>query len=84
MDYIYLGDRLTDPALRGMACSAVRRAGKCVRGKNGSMLVVDEQGVRHVVIGRLLRKVPTTLDDESLAALRRGWTDRLRRLWDEE
>jgi hypothetical protein len=55
-DYRYLGDRLSDR--RGMLCSAVRRAdGKCIRGKNGNMLVVDEYGNRHVVIGRLLRKV---------------------------
>lgn len=55
MDYVYLGDRLTDEALRGMRCSAVRRSdGKCVRGRNGSMLVIDEQGMRHVVIGHRL------------------------------
>lgn len=57
-DYIYLGDRHTDPGLRRMPCSAVRRSdGKCIRGRNGSMLVVDTQGRQHIVIGRLLRKV---------------------------
>ncbi len=31
MRYVYLGDRLTDPALRGQRCDPVRRAdGKCV------------------------------------------------------
>ncbi len=58
MEYIYLGDKLTDPALVGMSCSAVRRAeGKCIRGRNGNMMVVDEQGRRYVVLGRRLRKV---------------------------
>ena len=40
MDYIYLGDRLTRPELRRMPCRAVRRSdGKCIRGRNGNMLV---------------------------------------------
>lgn len=55
--YIYLGDRFTDPALRGQTCTAVRRPdGKCIRGRNGSMLV--SFGDKKVnVIGRLLRKI---------------------------
>jgi hypothetical protein len=57
MKYIYLGDRLTDPALRGMPCDPVlNAAGKCIRGRNGSMLVAGSDGRRWVVIGRLLRK----------------------------
>lgn len=40
MRYTYRGDRLTALALRGLQCDPVRRAdGKCVRGKNGNMLV---------------------------------------------
>jgi hypothetical protein len=59
MEYIYLGDRQTDPALKGKACKAVRRQdGKCIRGKNGSMLVMFEQ-CTVVVVGRLLRKIKT-------------------------
>jgi len=55
--YIYLGDRLTGSQLRLVECTAVRRAdGKCIRGKNGSMLVELSNGVRVVVLGRLLRK----------------------------
>jgi hypothetical protein len=58
MEYTYLGDRNTDPALKGASCSAVRRRdGKCIRGKNGSMLVALENGQKMVVMGRLLRKV---------------------------
>lgn len=57
MDYVYLGDRLTDPYWRGLPVNAVRRAdGKCIRGRNGSMLVEDAHGNRCVVIGRLLVK----------------------------
>ncbi len=59
-EYVYLGDRFTRPELRGAECSAVRRAdGKCVRGRNGSMLVEFESG-RQVVVGRMLRKVKTS------------------------
>lgn len=58
MKYIYLWDRLTAPELRGMTCDPVLRAdGKCIRGRNGSMLVVGVDGWRWVVLGRVLRKV---------------------------
>lgn len=57
MTYRYLGDRFTDEKLRGAICEAVRRKdGKCIRGKNGSMLV-EFNGKKVNVIGRLLRKV---------------------------
>lgn len=56
MDYIYLGDRSTASHLRKQACAAVRRNGKCIRGKNGSMPVVFENGENYVIVGRLLRK----------------------------
>lgn len=59
MDYLYLGDRNTDPRLRKQPCNAVRRNGKCIRGKNGSMLVAFANGTQGVVIGRLLRKQAT-------------------------
>jgi hypothetical protein len=56
-DYIYLGDRFTDPKFKGQECQAVRRSdGKCIRGRNGSMLVKFE-GRPVVVIARLLRKI---------------------------
>lgn len=57
MEYVYLGDRFTEEILRKHTCSAVRKNGKCVRGKNGSMLVVFKDGKESVVIGRLLRKL---------------------------
>jgi hypothetical protein len=57
MEYQYLGDRNTDPELKKMLCTAVRRNdGKCIRAKNGSMLVQSVGGKKLVVIGRLLRK----------------------------
>ena len=56
MEYIYLGDRNTDERLRRQPCCAVRKNGKCIRGKNGSMLVVFDDGKMMVIVGRLLRK----------------------------
>jgi hypothetical protein len=58
-EYYYLGDRQTSAEWKGAPCRAVRRQdGKCIRGKNGSMLVEFEFG-KSVVMGRLLRKVKT-------------------------
>jgi hypothetical protein len=54
-DYIYLGDRLTDPLLKGRACNAIWREGKCIRGRMGTMLVSFD-GIIHNVIARRLRK----------------------------
>jgi hypothetical protein len=58
MEYKYLGDRHTDPEMKNIVCTAIRRKdGKCVRGKNGSMLVQASNGKKFVVVGRLLRKM---------------------------
>jgi len=61
-EYIYLGDRNTSPDLKGRSCSAVRKNRKCIRGKNGNMLVEFENGQRHVVTARLLRKLSISAD----------------------
>lgn len=54
--YTYLGDRHTSLSLKGKECSAVRNEkGKCIRGK-GNMLV-EFDGVKTVVVARLLRKI---------------------------
>ncbi|WP_461040486.1 hypothetical protein [Spirosoma harenae] len=59
--YIYKGDRMTDPDLKGQPCTAVLREDqKCIRGSNGSMLVIFDDGRVVNVIGRLLRKFPIT------------------------
>jgi hypothetical protein len=56
MRYVYRGDRLTAPELRGQPCDPVRRPdGKCIRGRNGNMLVVFADGVQRVVLARQLR-----------------------------
>jgi hypothetical protein len=61
MEYVYLGDRNTDDRLKKQFCKAVRRSdGKCIRGKNGSMLVQFAGGKKLVVIARLLRKLSST------------------------
>lgn len=55
--YTYLGDRLTDGRYKDQTCEAVRNAsGKCIRGKNGNMLVRFATGETVVVIARKLRK----------------------------
>lgn len=54
-EYKYIGDRFTLPEIKRAGCNAVRRNGKCVRGKNGNMLV-EFDGIKTVVIARLLRK----------------------------
>lgn len=54
--YIYLGDKLTDPSLKNKECNAILRPdGKCIRSRMGSMLV-DFNGVTHVILARRLRK----------------------------
>ncbi|TGE29558.1 hypothetical protein [Hymenobacter metallicola] len=59
--YRYLGDRLarlSGSPLVGQHCRAVHdERGKCIRGRNGSMLVEFATG-RAVVPGRQLRKNP--------------------------
>jgi len=57
-DYIYLGDKLTDPALISKPCSAIRnREGKCIRSPMATMLVRFEGGRPAVVLARRLRKI---------------------------
>lgn len=58
MEYKYLGDRHTDHLYKGKSCKAIRNDNnKCIRGKNGNMLVQFENGCAVVVIARLLRKL---------------------------
>jgi len=65
MDYIYLGDKLTDEQYKNKPCAAVKKKDKtgrkdiCIRGKNGNMLIEFESGVQCVVLARRLKK--TTL-----------------------
>lgn len=55
MRYVYLGDRLTDPALRGAACDPVRRGdGRCIVGRS-KQLVEFEGGRRVIDLRRRLR-----------------------------
>lgn len=60
--YRYIGDRNTDPALKNRECTAIRRQdGKCIRARNGSMLV-EFDGIPTIVVGRLLRKIKSPAD----------------------
>jgi hypothetical protein len=55
--YRYLGDRHTALHLKGAICTAITTPnGKCIRGKNGNMLV-SFKGIPTVVVARLLRKM---------------------------
>jgi hypothetical protein len=56
--YTYLGDRWTDPALRGQRCEAVTRAdGKCVSGRGAMLVRFAGEDAPRVVVRRMLRKV---------------------------
>lgn len=56
-EYTYLGDKQTDERYKKKGCRAVRRPDKkCIRGKNGNMLVLFD-GKPVVVLARQLRKV---------------------------
>jgi hypothetical protein len=58
MDYIYLGDKLTDLSLKNTKCKAVRNTkGKCIRSKMSTMLVEFENGIKQVVLARKLIKI---------------------------
>lgn len=54
--YTYLGDRLTDAKYKGKPCVAVERNGKCICGRNATMLVEFENGDHVNVLRRRLRK----------------------------
>ena len=58
--YIYPGDRGTADSYKGQGCKAVRnKHGKCIRGKNGNMLV-SFGNTKVIVQARLLRKIKAT------------------------
>jgi hypothetical protein len=55
-EYVYLGDRLTDPRLAGQRCEAVLNSrGKCMTG-GSKMLAVFANGEVVIVLRRRLRK----------------------------
>lgn len=60
MRYVYLGDKLTRPDLKGAPCDPVRRQdGRCVVGR-GKQLVEFPGGYRAIVLRRRLRVVNPT------------------------
>lgn len=55
--YLYRGDRYTDDKYKMQPCSPVlSNSGKCIRGKNGNMLVSFQSGTV-VVLARQLRRL---------------------------
>ena len=60
MEYIYHGDKLAKllhSPYAGKPCKAIRRNGKCIRGRNSNMLVKFEDGKLQVIPARMLRKI---------------------------
>lgn len=57
MRYTYLGDALTRPELVGMQCDPVKdgRGKSIISQKMATALVVDGDGLNHVVLRRRLR-----------------------------
>lgn len=55
--YLYRGDRYTDSRYRLQPCyPALSNTGKCIRGKNGNMLVSFQPGTV-VILARQLRRL---------------------------
>lgn len=58
--YLYLGDRLSDPALRLKNCRPVVRVsdGKCIRGRGAMLVCFDHEAIdmHRVVLARQLRR----------------------------
>jgi hypothetical protein len=55
--YLYRGDRYTDDKYKLQPCSPVlSNEGKCIRGKNGNMLVSFQSG-SCIVLARQLRRL---------------------------
>jgi len=54
--YIYRGDRYTDVKYKMQVCKPVLSStGKCIRGKNGNMLVSFQSGICNVLARQLRR-----------------------------
>jgi hypothetical protein len=62
--YIYRGDRYTDVKYKMEPCQPVLTStGKCIRGKNGNMLVSFQSGTV-VVLARQLRRLDKLVQKE--------------------
>jgi hypothetical protein len=62
--YIYRGDRYTDVQYKMQPCLPVLTStGKCIRGKNGNMLVSFQSGTV-VVLARQLRRLDKLVQKE--------------------
>ena len=63
--YIYRGDRYTDVQYKMQPClSVLTSTGKCIRGKNGNMLVSFQSGTV-VVLARQLRRLDKLVQKKS-------------------
>ena len=65
--YIYRGDRYTDVQYKMKACQPVLTStGKCIRGKNGNMLVSFQSGICNVLSRQLRRLDKLALKESGL------------------
>jgi hypothetical protein len=63
--YIYRGDRYTDVQYKMQPCLPVLTStGKCIRGKNGNMLVSFQSGICNV-LARQLRRLDKLVQKKS-------------------
>jgi len=58
-EYIYKGDRLTNADFKNKHCVAIKKDdGKCIRGKNGNMLVYfPGLKIKAIILAKRLRKI---------------------------
>lgn len=70
-EYTYNGDKYAKTGqYAGKFCSAIRREnGKCIRGKNGNMLVRFEDGTAVVVLAKMLRKIDKPKKQKDMTAI---------------
>ena len=65
--YIYRGDRYTDVQYKMQVCKPVLTStGKCIRGKNGNMLVSFQSGICNVLARQLRRLDKLALKESGL------------------
>ena len=65
--YIYRGDRYTDVQYKMQPCLPVLTStGKCIRGKNGNMLVSFQSGICNVLARQLRRLDKLALKESGL------------------
>jgi hypothetical protein len=75
--YLYRGDRYTDVQYKMQPCLPVLTStGKCIRGKNGNMLVSFQSGTV-VVLARQLRRLDKLVQGGDMSPLKKVISNQL-------